>query len=172
MLFVESSLNELYRSTIEAFPNCPKRQHATNEIVIAKLEWTPFVGMRTLRVKGLAQNRGNGHEYSPQIVFKQVEYHPHRDVVDLVEIIDNIGGRYLLEKLSYENTQVLLRCNCADFAWRFNYSDHLSHDLNGRVRRKYEALHRPGSANPDDDKGMCKHIIKLMKVLGNTGILE
>ena len=40
MIFIESSLSELYHSTIKAFPHCPKRQNATNEIIITKLEKT------------------------------------------------------------------------------------------------------------------------------------
>lgn len=172
MFFTESSLNELYQSTIEAFPHCPKRQHSTDDIAITKLEWLPFVGMKTLRVKGLAQNKANGHEYSPQIIFKQIQFHPVRDEVGLIEIIDSTGARYLLETLSYEDTQVLVRCNCNDFKWRFCHADHISHDLSGRDRAKYEALHRPGTANPDDSKGICKHIMVLGKSLFNTGIIE
>ena len=171
MNLLESSLNELYRSVVQAFPTT-KRQYATNPIVITRLEWTPFLGMRTLRVKGLAQNRSNGHEYSPEIVFKNVQFHPTRDIYGLVEVVDSIGDRYLLERLSYEDTQVLIRCNCGDFYWRMNYADHLSHDLAGRKRKKYEALYYPGSANPGDDKGMCKHIMKLMKVLGEANLIS
>lgn len=170
-LFLESSFKELYDSTVENFPNCPRRQNSIDEIVITKLEWLPFIGMKTLRVKGLAQNRANGHEYSPQIIFKNCAFHANRDIHGLVEIIDNLGARYLLERLSLEDTQILVRCGCGDFFWRMNYADHLNHDLAGRKRAKYEALYRPGSANPENSKGLCKHIIKLMKTLNNSGLI-
>jgi hypothetical protein len=167
----ESSLVDLYQSTISAFPNCNKRQNSIDEIVINKLYWLPFVGMKTLHVKGIALNKENGHEYSPQIVFKDVKFHHSDDVSKLIEITDNKGDSFFIEKLSYHNTQILVRCSCADFAWRFNYADHLSHDLQGKKRKKYEALYRPGSANIENAKGVCKHILKLIHVLGKSYLI-
>jgi hypothetical protein len=170
MLFVESSLNELYRSAVEAFPHTTKRQHATHTIEVTNLVWTPFIGMKTLMVKGLAQNEGK--EYTCYMVFKNVLYHPDRDDVGLVEVRDITGAQYLLERLSLEDTDVLVRCSCPDFAWRFNYSDHLSHDLMGRKRKKYEAIHNPGSANPNNDKGLCKHLMKMSQIIAGSNVIE
>jgi hypothetical protein len=171
-IWLESSLNDLYQSVVEAFPNTTKRQYSVDEIKITNLQWTPFEGMKTLFVKGLAQNITNGHEYNPIIVFKGVNFHRQRDIYGLVEIIDNMGVNYLFEKLSYDDTQVLVRCNCADFFWKMNYADHLSHDLFGRKRRKYEAIYNPGSANPNNDKGLCKHLMKMMMVLGKANLIN
>ena len=168
MFFIESTLRELYHSTIAAFPNCAKRQNSTNEIVITKLEWTPFVGMKTLRVKGLAQNRGNGHEYSPEIVFKQINYHNDRNANGLIEIIDNIGKRYLLEKI-HEN-EILVKCECNDYFWRFRHKNFEDHSHQGRDRTPYTALYNPGSA--DVAPGLCKHIIKLAITLNRSGLID
>ena len=168
MIFIESSLSELYHSTIKAFPHCPKRQNATNEIVITKLEWTPFVGMKTLRVKGLAQNKINGHEYSPEIVFKQINYHNNRNIAGLIEIIDNIGGKYLLEKI-HEN-DILVKCGCDDYFWRFRHQNFEDHSHQGRDRIPYVALYNPGTA--DVAPGLCKHILKLAITLNRSGLID
>lgn len=170
MLFIESSLNELYRSAVAAFPNTRKRQHATHTVEITNLVWTPFLGMKTLMVKGLAQNEGK--EYNCHMVFKNVLYHPVRDVHGLIEIKDVTGAQYLLERLSLENTDVLVRCTCPDFYWRGVHFNKLDTSLFGRDRKKYEALYDPGSANPQEMPILCKHLMKIAKGLAESNIVE
>jgi hypothetical protein len=160
---IESSLNDLYQSAVRAFPNTTKRQHAVDPIEIANLQWTPFLGMKTLLLRATAINEAR--EYNPIILFKNVQYHVTRDVYGLIEIVDNMGTGHLIEKLSLENTDARLRCDCNDFKWRFNYTDHQDQSLYGRKRREYHALHNPGSSNPQNLPGMCKHLIKLTQVL-------
>jgi hypothetical protein len=147
---IESSLNDLYQSAVRAFPNTTKRQHAVDPIEIANLQWTPFLGMKTLLLRATAINEAR--EYNPIILFKNVQYHVTRDVYGLIEIVDNMGTGHLIEKLSLENTDV-------------NYTDHQDQSLYGRKRREYHALHNPGSSNPQNLPGMCKHLIKLTQVL-------
>lgn len=164
----ESSLNDLYHSTVAAFPQTTKRQHSTDLVKISEIFWNPFLGVRTLFVKGLAQSGESGHEYNPIIIFKNVNYNPQGNQV---EITANDGQNYIFEKLNPDQTQVLVRCNCKDFKFRFGYFDHLDHSLYGKPGKKYEALHNPGSANPQEMPGMCKHLLKLIKTLGTAGIL-
>jgi hypothetical protein len=52
----ESTLYDLHQSAVDAFPHTTKRQHATDTIRIVQLNWTPFLGLKTLYLKGLAQN--------------------------------------------------------------------------------------------------------------------
>jgi hypothetical protein len=167
-MYIESSLNDLYQSTIKAFPKTAKRQHSTDEIKIVKLEWTPFLGVKTLFLKGLAQNIGNGHEYKTIILFKDVNYNPKRN---FVEIVANDGKNHLIERLSYEKHDVLLKCNCKDFDFRFNYYNHLDGSLFGRKRRKYEATTNRLPANPLEMEGKCKHLISMTKALRDSGVI-
>lgn len=166
----ESSLNDLFNSTVAAFPNTTKRQHAVGPVVIAEIRWTPYLGMRTLFVRGLAQS--GDKEYNPIIVFKGVQYHPQKDQENRVEIVASDGNHYVFEKLSYANNDVLVRCDCKDFYWRFNYFDHLDDSLYGRKRAAYTALVNPGSANPLEMPGMCKHLMKLAQALDHANALE
>ena len=163
----ESSLNDLYQSAVDAFPNCRKRQHSIDEITITRLEWVPYRGMRTLFIKGLAQNTSNGHEYSPVVVFKGVQYHNEGEG-NLVEIIDNNGVRHFFEKLSNQDTQILTKCTCKDYEWRFRHKNFEDHSHQGRDRTPYVALFNPGIA--DIAPGLCKHIMKLAHVLSESGI--
>ena len=171
LLLQESNLQNLYASTVQAFPQTTKRQHAIDPIKIVELNWTPFLGVNTLFVKALAQNGENGKEYNPMILFKGVEYHNSKDHQNWVEIVASNGSHYVFEQIGRQN-EVLVRCNCADFKWRFNYFDYVDNSLYGRVRKKYEANVNPGSSNPLEMPGMCKHLIKLIQSLNHAGILE
>lgn len=157
----ESSLEDLYASAVSAFPRTKKRQHATDPIIIAGLRWTPFRGLNTLFVKGLAQSEGK--EYNPIIVFKKVDYTKNE-----VRLTASDGLEYKFGKLSLESTDVLVRCNCPDFRWRFSYYNHVDKSLYGRKPAEYNALGVRPPANPMQMEGMCKHIMKLVKVLKET----
>ena len=167
----ESNLQGLYSNTVRAFPRTTKRQYAIDEIKIIDMSWLPYKGVRTLFVKGLAKNEENGKEYKPIILFKNVRYKDSNDRNNLAEIDATDGRKYFFEKLSDQN-DVVLRCNCNDFHWRWNYTDKLDKSLYGSVRKKYEAKEKPGSSNPLELPGMCKHLIKLAKSLNDANILE
>ena len=164
MNFLESSLSDLYQSAVEAFPKTQMRQHATHDIVITNLHWMPFVGMKTLFIRGLA-NQNEGREYSPIILIKKVHFLEKGG-----RVIKTDGQNYFLEQISFNN-DVLLRCNCADFSFRFNFYDYTDKSLYGRKRKKYESKGGP-PANPMKMPGMCKHLLKLIEVLKNDGIFQ
>lgn len=164
MNFIETSLGELYDSAVEAFPKTTMRQHATHTIKITNLRWTPFLGTKVLFIKSLAQNEGK--EYTPIILFKRVDYKGNQ-----LQITASDFQEYHLNRLSLENTDVLVRCNCPDYYWRFNYYNHLDKSLYGRKRAKYESKGGP-PANPKQMPGICKHIMKTIHVLGQTGLFS
>lgn len=168
-IIIESSSNELYQSAVAAFPNTTKRQYATHPVKVTELVWTPFRGMNTLFVRAQVQNESKS--YRPMILFKGVQYQEKLSR-GIIELHTNEGEQVFLERLSHENTDVLLRCDCKDFYWRFNYYNHLDKSLYGRKRAKYEAKFNPGSANPTESSGMCKHLMKMLKVLEESGIIS
>ena len=163
--FLETSAEELYRSAVKAFPNTTMRQHATHPIVIRELRWTPFVGVRTLFIKGLAQNEDR--EYTPILLFKGVNY-----TKSDVKITASDGLEYNFGKLSLENTDILLRCNCQDFKYRFAWYNKLDYSLYGSPPKKYVSKGIGPPANPMELEGMCKHLMKMTEVVGNTGIFS
>jgi hypothetical protein len=163
---IESSLVDLYDSAVKAFPSTTKRQHATNPIKIVELTWVPYKGMKTLFVRGLARNEDR--TYNPIIVFKNVQYLK----LGGVQLIDNNGQQHFLERLSLEENDVLVRCGCKDFGFRFNYYNHLDKSLQGTKRTKYESKGVGPPANPQEIPGMCKHLMKMMIVLHNSGIIK
>lgn len=158
----ESSFDDLFRSSVRAFPKTTKRQHAVDPIVIEELRWTPFKGMKTLFIKGHARNEDK--HYNTLLLFKNVDYSKND-----IRITGSDGLIHELGKLSLENTDILVRCNCADFNWRFNFYNHTDKSLYGRKRAKYEGSIGP-PANPSHLPGMCKHLMKTVYVLRDSGI--
>lgn len=157
---LENTLPELYQSAVDAFPGTTKRQHVTDPIEISGIRLTPFLGMKTLLVRATATNEGR--QYSPVILCKRVTY-------------ANEGFSFVAsddEKTYHivpQNHNVLVRCNCNDFHWRFNYYNNEEQSLHGRVRAEYENFDGTHRANPKEFPGMCKHLMKMVEVLREMG---
>jgi hypothetical protein len=163
----ESSLNDLYKSVVDAYPNTEFRQHATDTIRITQLSIIPFKGTKSLFFKGLAQNEG--HEYNTIIMFKSVKYHEGVKP-NTIKVIADDGKIYYLERLSEDN-EVTVRCECQDFYWRGVYANHLDKSLYGRNKKKYESLGIKSPVNPTNAPMLCKHLMKLADALEDAGIL-
>jgi len=165
MLWIESSLKDLYKSSQTAFPLTRMREHATHPVVVEHLEWVPFLGVGTLFVKATVRNEGRKHESI--MLFKGVEYGDEKGRISLV---DSSGRKVFLKRISESEDDVLVRCSCGDFFNRFNYYNSLDGSLFGRKRRKYEGKGL-WEANPKGLPGMCKHLMKMAIVLGESGLL-
>lgn len=164
----ESTIQDLYQSAVDAFPNTGLRQHATQPVVIKNLQWIPYLGMKTLYIKGLAQNEGR--EYRPMINFRQVNYNDRKNSVKFYAS-DNMP--YEIEKISLTENDITVRCDCPDFRFRFAYYNFLDSSLYGRKPQKYiRKTENFPPANPSGLPGMCKHLIKLQEVLQKAKIFK
>lgn len=169
ILWLEASLEDLYQGAEKAFPKTLKRQHATNTVVVESLYWVPFQGVRTLFVKAMVKNEGRKHESI--ILFKGVKY-KEKEERGAVPLLTSIGKKVFVEQISATEDDVLVRCSCKDFYWRFLHFNKLEGALYGRDRSEYEALHSPGSSNPKEFPGLCKHLIKMTKVLKESNLIK
>jgi hypothetical protein len=165
----ESTLVQLYQSAVAAFPGTKFRQHSTHTIRIPKLEWTTFLGVRTLFVKGLVQNEGN--EYSTILLFKGVDYKINENDEEAVKIRASDGGIYKFRKLKKEGNEVIVRCSCPDFKWRWQYWNGEHGSLYGSKAKPYTPVSDRGPANPFQMEGLCKHLLKTFEALGDAGAL-
>lgn len=165
MLWIESSLKDLYKSSERAFPNTRMRQYAIQPVKVEHLEWVPFLGVGTLFVKATIRNEGRKNESI--MLFKGVGYGEEKGRIPLM---DSSGRRVFLKRLSEAENDVLVRCSCGDFFNRFNYYNSLDGSLFGRKRRKYEGKNL-WEANPKGLPGMCKHLIKMSVVIRESGLL-
>jgi len=165
----ESNYKQLYSSSDKAFPRTQKRQHVVHEISIENLNYTPFVGVKTLFVKFNVINEENKNQYKPMILFKNVNY-AEKMQENFKQIFDITGKKYFIERLSL-NKDVVLRCNCPDFRWRFAYYDHLDKSLYGNKPPKYESKGILPPVNPKKMPGICKHLMASFMHMVDNNIL-
>lgn len=163
----ESNFSDLFRNIEYGFPFTRARQHLIEDIEISKLKWTPFVGLKTLFLKGLAENKVNGHSYQPMILFKNVIY-----TNEGVSITAQDNGKIYHFQPIKKKSDILVRCPCKDFFWRFHREDHLDRSLYGKDRKPYIATTDRGPVNPMEVPGFCKHLIALYKTIENEGLLK
>ena len=166
-IYLETSIKNLYKSTVESFPSTSKRQNAIDTIIIEQLQWIPFKGVKTLFIKGLA--RSESKKYECIMLFKNINY-KQKEEKKVIKIKTSTGSEEFIEQVDSSKNDVLVRCNCADFYWRGNYADHLDKSLFGRKRAKYESKGFP-SVNPSNSPMICKHLIKLSKILKESNFL-
>src|SRR4051812_45220874 len=134
MRFDESTVRDLQQSAIDAFPHTTRRQHATATIAIEAVNYLPFFGVRTLLVRARADNTSDGGGvYRPLMLFRNVSY--HEGVVPGARTLrEQTGQPFILTPVSESGNDVLVRCQCEDFQWRFNYPDYLDSSLYGVKR--------------------------------------
>lgn len=164
---LESSFKHLYDSAVEAFPNTSGRQNSTHTVRIEHVEWVPFRGLGTLFVKGLCNNEGRKNECI--LLFKGVVY-KEGEAGGALPLAASDGSVVHMLPLSLEKDEVMVRCSCPDFRWRFSHWNGADGSLYGRRPRRYEASFRPGSSNPEESPGLCKHLMKMAKMLGDAGL--
>lgn len=163
MIFSEINLNNLYDSTVNTFPRTTKRQNSIDPIKIVEMHWTPFIGVKTLFIKGLAES--SAKVYSPMILFKNVNYKPSKNIVNI--FVNE--QKYSFEELS--KNDVMVRCSCLDFGFRGSFANFTNKCLLNKLRKKYESLGIYPPVNPENNPMMCKHIIKLAKALEDAGVV-
>jgi len=166
-MIIETDLNTLYKKTISAFPLTTKRQHSTDTVSIRDINWMPFYGAKTLFLKAFIQNENR--EYESIILFKNVKYE-EKNGKGIIAIQPSAGKRFFVEQINTGKNDVLVKCNCPDFFYRFNYYNSLDKSLFGKKRKKYEGANF-WKANPKELPGFCKHLIKTTKILGEFGLL-
>lgn len=169
MYFLETSLTNLYRSTVDAFPKTLKRQNSIDSIVIENLNWVPFLGVKTLFIKGIAKNEGK--KYDSIILIKNMIFE-EKQGKNIIKIKMSDGKEYYVKKVNIEENNVSVRCNCEDFYWRGNYANSLDKSLYGRKRSKYESKTNRPMVNPNNSPMMCKHLIKLTKILKESNLFD
>lgn len=171
-LLEAASFNQLYQNIERAYPDTPKRQHATNEVNVATMR---FVPVRTTAEGGALQvlttTRSNQHEYKQQILFSDVNY-DKMDAEDNVTFKATDGQEYHVKPIPLGQARIRVNCNCMDFHYRFATWNYDNQTLMGKPPKPYQRKTdtRP-PVNPMRVDGLCKHLIKVCDVLEQRGLL-
>ena len=165
VFLLEKTTRDLDTDARNAFPNTTRRQHRVHLVRVVSLDFTPYVGVRTLFASGVVQ--GETARYNSMILFTGVKFHKEHDpgTVELVK-----GGRAdYFEPVDPRDSQVRVRCNCPDFYYRFNFYDARASALFGKSAK---APSSPRPANPRRMPGICKHLMAMAEEVLRTGYVR
>lgn len=163
----DSTVPQLRSNITSAFPNTQKRQHATSGVAIDNIEYTPYLGTKMLHVRSMANQ-----EYKQALQFVQVSF-AQQPSDQTVTILATDGTEAHLNPIVLQDHNVKVRCSCLDFYFRFAVWNFNDNSIVGRAPKPYRrtTTTRP-EANPDHVPGLCKHLLKLIEVLRQDGIIR
>lgn len=165
-----STQQQLVTNIERVWPQTRKRQNATNEVNITKLEYIPYIGTKLLHVR--SQSVSNGHPYQQALQFVNVAFED-ADTPENATFKATDGTDAHVQPIVLSNTNCKCRCNCMDFYYRFAAYNAQDRSLVGRAPKPYirKTETRP-SVNPDQVPGMCKHLLKLTETLRQNGLVK
>lgn len=165
----DATYNQLHQNIERGFPLTTKRQHSVDPIVVTGTSYVPYLRNKTLQVA--AQCKSGGRVYDPVVQFLNVQYQTAGADNNVTFTATN-GQEYNCSPIALSQNNVKVRCNCLDFYYRFAFYNKGDNSLFGRAPRPYvrKTQTRP-PANPQRVPGVCKHVIKLIHALEQSGLI-
>jgi hypothetical protein len=165
-----STAPKLRQNITTAFPDTTKRQNATSEVAISNMVYIPYIGTKMLHIKAVASS--NSHQYQVSMQFTNVVF-DGADTEENVTFTASDNTEAHIQPIDLANNNVKVRCTCLDFYHRFANYNSQDKSLVGRAPPVYvrKTTTRP-PVNPTRVPGMCKHLLKLVDDLRNTGMVK
>ena len=165
-----STYDDLYNNIQKGFPETKKRQHATNEVTISKLTYSPVRITNeggALRLSSIT--RSNQHEYKQQVLLSDVSFVTDGSGVSFVA---TDGQTYNVQPIRLNRSRLRVNCTCLDFHYRFASWNFNDDSLLGKKPPLYQRKtdNRP-PVNPARVPGLCKHLVKVFDKLYSSGML-
>lgn len=170
----ESTAAELERKTRAFRPLTKKRQFAVDPIKIVNLDITPYLGTKMLLFRGLATSSKGGGRYKTVVSFTKVKFEPESTNTN-VTFTASDGEEYNIQPIKLSVNNVKVRCQCLDHYFRFATWNFNDKSIYGRAPKPYRRKTPPPPigrpwANPSRTPGLCKHILKTIQALLDSGI--
>lgn len=165
----EATYAELERNTLNSMPPTDKRQNATPRVRVDKLELVPARESGALMVK--ASIVGEHSKYHTSVLFEDVIY-DDADQADNVTFTGSDNNDYHIEPIELARNNVKVNCSCLDFYWRFATWNHQANSLDGDPPPPYVKRTTRPPVNPAKVPGVCKHILKTIEALQNSGVVK
>lgn len=169
MLLLELSVYHLDRSTQNQFGDDRESRAAKTGVANVEFSTAQNEGKTELDVKAVVKG-SSGMTYKPMIIFKNVKLQD-ADSPQNVTVVDYNGKELHIDPESVKSSNVMVRCDCMDFYWRFaNWN--LKHKalLGDKPGAYVKKTNRP-PVNPMQKPGVCKHLYKLVQQLRGKGLL-
>lgn len=169
-LFEDATIPELRRNIETGFPNTKKRQHATNEVRVNNLQYTPVLQGGLLRVNSKTSTN-NGNQHTQILDLRNISFEGQPTDLN-VTFMARDNRDYYMRPVQLNTTNVGVFCDCDDYIMRFaNYNIqnncHVGPKPHPYVRKTDD---RP-SVNPGKVPGLCKHLLRVVDDLKRYGLL-
>ena len=182
LVMERSDVQDLTQNTNNFLPVSRKRQNATDPIQITQMEILPYVGTKTLNIDALAKSpntkpaeqRQPGEkaftDYNTKVIFNQVVFEPE-STDENVSFVAKDGNEYHMQPIELNSNTVRVNCNCLDFYWRFKSYNAKDQSLAGRAPPPYKPVSNRGPSNIKRVPGLCKHLLKTIEALKQSGMV-
>ena len=170
-LMEEKTIPQLQRHIQQGFPNTKKRQHATHEVQISKLQYLPITNKDILRITAdTLTDNGNRHKLIMDL--QNVNFQPPNSGNN-VTVTDLGGYKHSITPVILNINNVKVHCDCEDYQMRFAYYNIQNNCHIGPPPAPYtrKTDTRP-EANPSHVPGLCKHLLKVAEDLRRQQILK
>jgi len=168
----------LVNNAEKGFPYTRKRQHSIDMVEVVDLNWTPLVGVKTLRVVGEVKGEGFRNPefkkttYKTIIFFKDVKFEESKKGKNIVELKPSSGDNVFLEKIDLRSADIKVRCSCPDFRHRFEHFNKRDKALYGNPRSYTRKTDNYPPVNPKKVNGVCKHLMKMFRGIIDSGVAK
>lgn len=166
----ETTYAELERDTLRFIPPSERRQFATDPIIVNRMEFDPFVNSNDLKVEATVHSNASGKNYDVVILFMNVTFEDS-DQHDNISFRGGDKQEYHVIPININQSNVKVRCECLDFYWRFARYNFADGSLYGPKPPPYQKKTDRPPANMNQTPGVCKHIMKTVMALNDTGII-
>lgn len=147
---------------------------------VGEVKFTPFVGTKSCLVTAeyIGVSQAPKH-HNVNLFFEQCEILTEAPTDsswrrDYFAVNYN-GQIYYIKNLSASRNPVRIRCSCADFYYRWAWSDYYQGNClygpSPKVYRPVAGSNR-GPVNPNNIIGICKHVLGTVKGLEQKGIIK
>ena len=167
----DATIPQLHQHIRQGFPDTKKRQHATNEVSVTKLQYTPIIQQDTLFVDSTtSSSNGNAHKQALEI--QNVNFQPVNSGSN-VKIKDSSNVEHAVTPAKLNTSNVSVFCDCEDYQMRFAAFNIQNNCHLGPPPARYvrKTTTRP-PVNPLQVPGFCKHLICITQELQRLKILQ
>lgn len=138
--------------------------NASQASKISNLDLRYDKGVRTLTFYGTVRSTRSFHSHSVILTFKNVK---PTDGLTKEEIAAGFQPKPSLDK-----NEVMMRCSCLSYRFRFDYANRLHGAGTGARFRTYHRKTNRKPNNPNNLAGFCKHALEFVEYLQRQGFIH
>lgn len=167
-LIQEASYGTLDKNTRTKMPPTDRREHISNKQNVQNITLIPALPSKVLKIEAKIKGETNSYDIVIQfdnVVFEKIETTKNIEIKG----IDN--KPYFIKPIALAVNNAKVFCSCLDFKWRFSLWNLRNNSLYGQAPQNYVKKSDRPPVNPLKVPGVCKHLIKTVETLQESGLI-